>query len=77
MYKRQISSQVYRCLTGRLAQSVLDRALNAGSWTATDDGWTSREGRAVLLRQGNDVALVTYSQTLTQEQITAVREAVF
>ena len=72
-----ISSQVYRCLTGRLAQSVLDRALNAGSWTATDDGWTSREGRAVLLRQGNDVALVTYSQTLTQEQITAVREAVF
>ena len=36
-----------------------------------------REGRAVLLRQGNDIALVTYSQTLTQEQITAVREAVF
>ena len=33
-----ISSQVYRCLTGRLAQSVLDRTLNAGRWTATDDG---------------------------------------
>lgn len=72
-----VSSQVYQCLTDSLAQDMLDHLLAAGSWEPTEYGWTGREGKAILLRQGTRVAEIVYSEPLLQEQIEAVEAQVF
>lgn len=72
-----VDSQVYRCWNGALAQAVVERILSTGSWSETEGGYTSREGRAVLLRQGNRVAWVTCSCALTEEQLASIRAQVF
>lgn len=72
-----VSSQVYHCLTQGLTRDLLRQLLATGSWQQTDYGWTSREGKAVLLWKGNAVAEVVYSEPLALEQIEAMEAQVF
>ncbi len=75
--EESVSSQVYRCLNGALAQAVVERTLATGSWSETAYGYTSREGKTVLLRQENRVAWVTCSQPLTEDALEAICAQVF
>ena len=72
-----VSSQVFHCLSWGMANRVKDFLLASGNWEQTDYGWTSREGKAVLLWKGNTVAEVVYSEPLAPEQIEAVEAQVF
>lgn len=72
-----VSSQVYHCLSYGMANQVRDLLLATGSWEQTDYGWTSREGKAVLLWKGNTVAEIVYSEPLSLAQIEAIEAQVF
>ena len=67
-----VSSQVYHCLSWGLANDVKDFLLSTGNWEQTDYGWTSREGKAVLLWKGDTVAEIVYSEPLSLEQVEAI-----
>lgn len=72
-----VSSEVWRCLTGSLADRIVSTQLRRGNWTGTDDGWSTSDGKNLLLRRGNTVALVTYTDALTEEQIQRVYAEMF
>lgn len=72
-----VSSQVYHCLSWGLANDLKDFLLSTGNWEQTDYGWTSREGKAVLLWKGNTVAEIVYSAPLSSAQVEAIEAQVF
>ena len=73
----QVSSVVYTCLTGTLAEDVVERQLRSGSWEEIADGWRSANGESLLLRYGRTVALVTGDRPFTQEQASVVFQTLF
>ncbi len=52
---------IYRCLTDGLADAVLDRLLDNGSWLETDFGWQSSSGNYILARNGRLIVTISKS----------------
>lgn len=72
-----VSTVSTNCLTAGIAQQVRNRLLDAGAWTQTDYGWTSREGKAILLSRGNTVVQITCGEAPTAQQIASIQNRLF
>lgn len=72
-----ISSEVTKCALQCVADDVFARAFAQGEWTEQNWGWSCKEGKSILLRYGKQVAVVTASEPIRDEQIEMIRQKLF
>ncbi len=72
-----ISSEVTKCAMQCVADDVFARAFAQGDWTEETWGWSRNEGKTVLLRYRNQIALVTASEPIQEDQIKTIQQKLF
>lgn len=72
-----VSSEVYQCLTGSLAEKVAADELSRGTWVENAEGWCGEGGETVLLRFGKTVAVVSCDRVIDEEMLALIWEQVF
>lgn len=72
-----VSSEVTKCALSCVADDVFARAFAQGNWTEEAWGWSRNEGKIILLRSGNRVAVVTNSEPVLDEQIEIIQQKLF
>lgn len=72
-----ISSEVTKCALSCIAEDVAARAFAQGNWTEETWGWSCNEGKTILLRHGNRIAVVTASEPILDEQIETIQQKLF
>lgn len=74
-----LNTETYRCIDNRIADLVEADLMAHGRWLEgeLDQTWASASGKTVLMREGRNVTVVSFSEDMDTDQIYRLREELF